>query len=183
MSYQIQGYDEYEMAGLEQILGYDHLALGAARRPVARPGMRPASRPAPSMAAAIQAKQVQDGTLVRSSPPSRAQELAVGFPATSIAAAASANVTTNPQEIFRPERLVVGDAIAPNFIINSLIVGKNNQFLNQNPLPAEGFKSTAVGVRLRCDTAQVNSNIVLNVTNISLGTLTFYAMLVGTSVM
>lgn len=145
-------------------------------------GAVPVRRASPAMKNALAAKKVQSGVLVKEEPPTRSYEYPVGFPVTSVTSTATAAITTRPQLVFRPERLVIDDAIAPQFQVNDLRVGKNSQFLNVNPIPGGIFRSTAVGVRLKCETAQINSDITINVTNNSLGTLNFSGALIGAAV-
>lgn len=109
-----------------------------------------------------------------------------GFPlgvdsVTTIAAAATSNVTTVPQVPFRVERLVVPTAIASAFVINDIKVGKNSQLVNASALPAQMFTETAVGVRLKGDTCQVGGTIAINVTNEGLNALRFLAGIIGTA--
>ena len=117
-------------------------------------------------------------------PPTKGRQLVLGFDSVAtIAAAGTAAVNSNPQQIFAPERIVVPATLAPNFIINSLTIGTAIQFLNANSVHSETFGSTAQGVRLKMDTAQINSVISFNVTNISAGALRFFGSLIGPSVL
>lgn len=172
-----------EILGLQQILGADEIdellgeaddeeLLGAAHR-------RQATRRALPMSAQRNAVAVQDR------PPTKGRELVVGFDsgAGTIAAAAAANVNSNPQQVMRPERICVQGTAAVNFLINSLTIGTSIQFLNAVGVHAEIFSSLAQDVRLRMDTAQINSVISFNVTNISLAISRFFAALIGPAVM
>jgi hypothetical protein len=154
--------------------------IGAARARGGRAPARVAPRGAASQAMAI--KQAAESTLVKSEPPTRANEYPVGFDSsTTVAAAASTNITSRPQRVFRPERLVIPSAIAPQFLITDFKVGNSSQFLNSVAIPAEVFDARAVGVRLKCETAQINSDLVLGVTNISLAALRFFGAAIGTA--
>lgn len=167
------GQDEVDaLLGLDD----DDYDVGAMRRLRRGPGGN-------ALARATLAKRVRGGAILREAPPTKARQypLSIDSVAT-IAAGATSIITTRPQVIFRPERLVVGQAIAPSFLINDLRVGKNSQFVNAGSVPAEGFSHQAQGVRLKCDTAQVGSDIVVSVTNTSGGALRFTAMLIGDAV-
>ena len=112
----------------------------------------------------------------------RARDLVLGFDSVAmVASLATQNVTSQPQLMFRPDRLVIPATIAPSFLITDLKVGKNSQFLNNGNVPAECFTQAAFGVRLKMDTAQISNNISIGVTNISAGALRFVAALIGPS--
>ena len=121
---------------------------------------------------------------VQSKPPTRGRELALGFDSVAnVAAAGTVAVNSNPQQVFAPERIVIPATIAPNFIVNTITIGTAIQFLNATTIHAETFASTAQDVRLKMDTAQINSVITFNVTNLSLVALRFFATLLGPSVL
>jgi hypothetical protein len=84
--------------------------------------------------------------------------------------------------IFRPDRLVVPASLADSFVINDIKVGKNSQMVNGVAIPAAAFSNTAVGVRLKMDTAQISQDVLLSVTNISAAAARFIAALIGPSV-
>lgn len=132
---------------------------------------------------AIAAKRVASGTLVKQTRPDKARDYPLSLDSvTTIAAAATASITTRPQVLFRAERLVIGNAIAPSFLVNDLKIGKNSQFVNAGSLPGEAFSNLSVGVTLKMDTAQVGNDIVINVTNTSAGALRFVAAILGSAV-
>jgi len=116
--------------------------------------------------------------------PTKGRQLVLGFDSVAnIAAAAALGINSNPQQVFAPERVVVPATLAPNFLINSLTIGTAIQFLNATGVHAETFGSTAPDVRLKMDTAQINSVITFNVTNLSAGALRFFASLIGPAVL
>lgn len=123
------------------------------------------------------------GQTLRTRPPTKGREYVMGMDSVAaVAAAATAIITTRPQVIFRPDRLVVPASIAASFVINDLRVGKNSQFVSATAVPAEAFTQGAFGVRLKMDTAQISQDIILSVTNISGGGLRFLAALIGPAV-
>lgn len=170
----------YELIGDD--LMYDYDLLGADAAPVAPPVATPQQR-------AMYQRRISampgypGGQTLRTRAPSRAREQMLGFDSVAtIAAAATASITSRPQVTFRPDRLVVAGAVAASFLINDLKIGKNSQLLAGVAVPAEAFGQTAFGVRLKMDTAQVSQDIILNVTNISAGALRFNAVMIGPSV-
>lgn len=101
---------------------------------------------------------------------------------TNVLASATALVSAQPQVIFRPERWVIQDP-TPNFTVNDLKVGKDSQFLNAGGVPSSVFSPTAVGVRLKLDTATVSMFITASVTNNDGGAAhAFISALIGPAV-
>lgn len=109
----------------------------------------------------------------------KARQYPLGFPTTSIAAGASANVTATTQVLFRGRRLIIPSRIASSVLIDDFKVGKNSQFPSSGPVPGRAFTESAVGVDLALDTAQVAQSITLAVTNTSLAAINFNAALLG----
>jgi hypothetical protein len=134
--------------------------------------------------AAIAARvAAQSAAIVREKPPTESREYPMGFDTVgTVAAGANVQIISRPQVTFRPERLVIGGAIAASFLVNDIKVGKNSQLTNSAALPGDAFAPTAFGVRLRMDTAQVSMDVVLDVTNISAGALRFNAALFGKAI-
>lgn len=96
----------------------------------------------------------------------------------------SAQATAFPQVTFRPERLVIPSQIAPFFTIDAIIVGKDNQSVSFDPIPATMFSEVGVGVRLNLKTAVVGMQIIIRFTNVDplQQTRTFSGGIIGTAV-
>jgi hypothetical protein len=96
----------------------------------------------------------------------------------------SAQAVAFPQVTFRPERLVIPSQIAPFFSIDAIIVGKDNQSVSFDPLPATMFSEVGVGVRLSLKTAVVGMQIIVRFTNVDplQQTRTFSGGIIGTAV-
>lgn len=96
----------------------------------------------------------------------------------------SAQATAFPQVTFRPERLVIPSQIAPFFTIDAIIVGKDNQSVSFDPIPATMFSEVGVGVRLNLKTAVVGMQIIVRFTNVDplQQTRTFSGGIIGTAV-
>lgn len=121
-------------------------------------------------------------TLVKETVPSKSRHQVLGFDSvTDVAAAGSATITKQPQTIFRPNRFVVPQAIAPSFLIDDIKVGKNSQFIASGSIPAESMSQMAFSVELQFDTAAVSQQIVIEVTNLTLAGVRFTATMFGTS--
>lgn len=144
------------------------------------PTRRPRRRITRPMAQAIANKRVRNMAVLKRAEPDKPRQYPLGFDSVAtVAAGATSQITSRPQVLFRPERLVLSQAAAPAFLVNDLIVGKNSQFAAAGTLPGDAFGPTAFGVRLRCDTAQISNDVVLDVTNISAGALRFNAAIFG----
>jgi hypothetical protein len=97
----------------------------------------------------------------------RSREMILGFDSqTDVAASTDRDITSRPQVIFRPERIIVGATIAQFFAVRDFRVGKDSQFTAAGAVPADVFAPTSVGVRLKMDTAQPAMDVVFSVSNI-----------------
>lgn len=133
-------------------------------------------------AAAAQTLALRNAAAVVPRQVTKAREYPLGFPVTSIAAGATASVSSQPQVPFRGRRLLIPSDIAGSLLVLDLKVGKNSMFPTSNPVPARGFTEVGVGVDLNLDTAQISQLVTLSVQNISGGAVSFSAMLIGTAV-
>jgi len=114
-------------------------------------------------------------------PPTQVREFVIGFGPTLILGSSTAIFQAQPQLIFRGSRLIVPSALANNFSINDIRVGKDSQAVSSNPIPAAAFSELAVGVNLGLDTATPGIIITISVSNTTLAQQTFSAALIGTS--
>jgi len=181
-SYEIMGAEELIYGGgddLDDVLGAYELIGRTTRRPMSHRGT-------PVMARAMQSAAVQKmanaGAVVREHGPTKTRRLYLPLGATSVVAAASANVTARPQSIaFKPEKLSIPATIAPDFTIDTILVGVVPQGVQTGSAPAESFLPTAVDSYLDCDTVQTSQDFVVGVTNISGATRTFRGTVFGRS--
>jgi len=118
---------------------------------------------------------------VVNTPPTQVREFVIGFGPTVIMANSTAIFQAQPQLIFRGSRLIVPSALANNFSINDIRVGKDSQAVSANPIPAAAFSELAVGVNLGLDTATPGIIITISVSNTTAAQQTFSAALIGTS--
>lgn len=198
MSLEIVGADE--IIGYDEIVGDDYLddddmdvsgddyddieaLLGAVpghrrRKRVGRRGHALAR--ARLTAAAV--KAAQGSAMVREERPSEARNLVIGFQFLAVPAGATVTVTTRPQVLFRPTRLVVPSAVAPSFTIDDIKVGNRSQFVAAGPVPAESFSQTAFSTPLKIDTAQISMDLIVQATNISAAPADFRASMFGDAV-
>ena len=113
--------------------------------------------------------------------PNKMRQMPLGFPTTAIAAGVTTTVTATTQVLFRGRRLLIPASIAASVLINDLKVGKNSQLPSSGPVPGQAFSEDAVGVDLSLDTAEISQTISINLSNTSLGALTFNATMLGDS--
>lgn len=134
--------------------------------------------------AAIASKQVRGGAIVKEHSYTKARQWILGFDSVAVVAAGvTANITANPQMPFKPRRLSVLGSVASSFLLASLIIGNQPQFASlQFSVPADMFGPTAFGTDLNCDTAQANTNVQLQATNITGAGLRFVAGIIGDAV-
>jgi hypothetical protein len=172
-------YDELYMAGAREIVGALPQYTGAAQIVGTIPQYtQDHMRQAYAAGAAAAAQQLQNaaprgnaiaygsnlGTNER--PPRDARLFPLPFTLLAIPASATATVTSRPQVLFRPQRLVVASsAVQTNFVINDIRVGKDSQFVQAGSLEAAVFAPNAVGVMLTFDTCQQGCDVSLVVQN------------------
>jgi hypothetical protein len=105
----------------------------------------------------------------------------IGFGPLLVGAGTTLSITAQPQELFRPSRLVVPSTIAASFLINDLKIGMDSMLLSSNPVPAVMFIETAVDTWLGLSTATIGQLITLTVTNFTANSANFLAGLAGAS--
>ena len=175
--------DISDLMGMEDVMGGRRSRRRRAKARAANRALRKMQRSVKKQARrtnAIQAKAIQSSRMVQKKEPTRTRELVLGFDSVAnVAAGATVDVTSRPQVVFRPDRIVVPATIAPNFLIVDVRVGKNSQFTAAQPVPAEVFSQGGFQVGMKMDTAQISQDIVMRVTNTSLAVLRFNAAMIG----
>lgn len=170
-----------DLSGQDDLLGEvlgdnDMSVLGALLRAKGSAG-------AAAIRKAAAARKLANASVVVKKDPTSSGVEPLGFRSTAaIAAGAQATITTRPQTLYRPERLVVPASIAPFFTIDDIKVGNRSQFPSAEPLPAEMFTQQADAVTLRLDTVNPAIDLILVVTNISGGAQDFRAGFIGRAV-
>ncbi len=178
------GDDDDEVIGIESILSGDDDEIGYEEIAAAVKAMKRGKKRGNGSAAMARKLLQQRGTVVKSKEPTKSRVYVLSLDTVvTVAAAATVPVSSQPQVLFRPERLVIDGTVAASFLINSFTIGKNSQFASgTGSIPASMFSPTAVGVTLKLDTAQISAIIALSVTNTSGGALRFTAGLIGEAV-
>ncbi len=131
---------------------------------------------------AINQKLVAHGAGVLDRAPTKARRYPCGLTPTVVAGGASATIRANPQQLYRPERFIVPGSIAPNFSLTDIKVGNVSQLPNNGEIPCEIFAQNGVDAYLELDTVNPAIDLLVVVTNLTGGNLTFRGAFIGTSV-
>jgi len=118
--------------------------------------------------------------VVRQKRPNTDRRYPLGFVPTSVGAGATLNVPGAPQNLFRPERLVIPSDIAFDFGVTDIKVGNTSQFVQNVEVPAALFSEVAINTAVQFDTAEVGNQISISIRNKSAGAVEFTAGAVGT---
>ncbi len=172
-------YDELYAAGMEQIVGMQQI-VGALPQYAA--GALPQYQAAYAAGAAAAMARMGNGGPPNATPAgnavayggalgvqhrdaTQARLFPLGFVQLAVAAASTATITSRPQILFRPQRIVIPTSVGTNFVITDIRIGKDSQLVQATELPAEIFSPVAVGVMLTLDTAQQGCDVSLTVRN------------------
>lgn len=150
------------------------------RPPLARPPLAGNWAHAPNLAPPMQVGYSQQTGVVQKEPTKVRRHYIPMNSNGTVAAAAAAAISTQPQALaFRPERIVVPASIAPDFTIDSVFCGIKPQFVATGSIAAETFTQDARGVDMTMDTVNTSQNFTLNVTNQSGAARQFRATVFG----
>lgn len=110
----------------------------------------------------------------------RRRRYPLGFVPTTVASATSASIPSAPQNLFRPERLVIPSDIAFDTGVRDIKVGNQSQLVQSVEVPAALFSEVAINTGVTFDTAEVGNQVSVDVRNKSGTGFEFSAGLVGT---
>jgi hypothetical protein len=130
-------------------------------------------------AAIMDAISARGAAIVHDTDPNKARRFPLGFATTTVTAATVATLSTQPQILFRPERLVIPSDFAGAFTVTSIIVGQASQLAAQAPLPARTYTEFGVGVDMHLDTADISQFVQLGLSNNSLHDVAFNGQFIG----
>ena len=178
--------DDYEdLLGMEDELvmggtpGNEAMAVGNPFYDISGAPASPAQ--AAAQAAAIQAKKIEASRVLSQRPVRSSNLQPIGFVQENVAAGATVNVTTQPQTVFKPLRLVVAATIAPLFVLTDIRVGNVSQLPSATENPCESFIAGGFGIGLSLDTVSPAIDLSLQIRNISQNVATFRATFFGYS--
>jgi hypothetical protein len=103
----------------------------------------------------------------------------LGFVPTDVLTGQTLSIPAAPQNLFRPERLVIPSDIAFDFGVTDIKVGNTSQFVQNTEVPAVLFSEVAINTNVYFDSANIGNQVSVQVRNKSAGTLNFTAGLIG----
>lgn len=140
----------------------------------------PAPRPAERQGAQVLGGFGSPSSINVNAKPSHVGGRILPITSLSVAAGTSAVVTLNPQDDFRPERLIYAGA-ASTFSISDVRIKNVPQTISAGEVPADAFSPNAVDQRLNFSACPVGGQIQLTVTNFSGAAAIFRGMFVGSA--
>ena len=110
----------------------------------------------------------------------RRRRYPLGFVPTAITAGTSTQIPSAPQNLYRPERLVIPSDIAFDAGVRDIKVGNTSQLVQSVEVPAAVFSEVAINTGVTFDTAEVGNQVSVDIRNKSGSEFEFSAALVGT---
>lgn len=115
---------------------------------------------------AVPVVQMPRPTLVRKKDPSESKLQPLGCNVeTNIVVGATGTAIASPQKIFKPERYIVPDTVAPDFLIDGIFVGVDRQSPAIGAIPAEAFGPNAIYANIEFATCQISMQISVQARN------------------
>lgn len=190
MSFELVGSDLFGSIGLEELIGdddfleslvegdeLDDLIAGDGSMEIV--GAK-RSNAAARKKAALRKLAMKNAGAVVSRGLDRRRRYPLGFVPTAIAATTTVQIPSAPQNLYRPERLVIPSDIAFDLGIADIKVGNQSQLVQSVEVPAALFSEVAINTGVTFDTAEVGNQVSVNARNKSAAALEFTAGLVGT---
>ena len=173
----VAGMGDSEIIGADFIGGGDLLVgaadfIGAAKNP---------RHPQHAKAKAVlHTLAMRSGGAVVNNGVSKRRRYPIGFVPTDIAGTTAALIPAAPQNLFRPERLVIPSDIAFDFGVRDIKVGNQSQLVQSVEIPGALFTEVSIDTNVAFDTAEVGNQISVDVRNKTGGTINFSAGSIGT---
>lgn len=95
-----------------------------------------------------------------------ARRMVIGFGPTTLAVGLSGVVTSQPQVVFRSERLFITSDIAFDLVVEDVKVGQRSQLIAAGAIPAAIFSEVSIDVFTHWDTAEVGNVLTVELTNV-----------------
>jgi len=188
MSYDLIGDDSGSIgadifAGDEDLLralsisGHEELIAGLGNTEIVG-----AAAPTPKMSvkAALQKIAMRNAGAVVKNALDRRRRYPLGFVPTLVAGGTSALIPSAPQNLFRPERLVIPSDIAFDIGVVDIKVGNQSQLVQSVEVPGALFSEVAIDTNVTFDTAEVGNQVSVQARNKTLVGVEFTAGLIGT---
>jgi len=164
------------MGGRSLVLGEDQLHTIMGLVDLVGAGQASSSDAKNAIAQQVMAR---GAAVVNETDPQKARRWPLGFTPTTITAGTVATLSTQPQILFRPERLVIPSDFAGGLSISAIIVGQASQLAAQAQLPARTYTEFGVGVDMHLDTADISQFVQLGLSNNSSHDIAFYGQFIG----
>ena len=153
--------------GSSEIIGAELIGAAQAGNPRARAALR-------------QVAMRNAGAVIKQDLKSR-RRYPLGFVPTEVDAGDAATIPAAPQNLFRPERLVIPSDICFDFGVADIKVGNQSQFAQSVEVPAAVFSEVSIDTNVTFDTAEVGNQISILVRNKgATDNLEFTAAAIGT---
>ncbi|HEY3493831.1 MAG TPA: hypothetical protein VGK73_04065 [Polyangiaceae bacterium] len=110
----------------------------------------------------------------------RRRRYPLGVVPTTITAGTQSQIPASPQNLFRPERLVIPSDIAFDSGVVDIKVGNVSQFVQSAEVPGALFSEVAINTGVNFDTAEIGNQISATIRNKSASSIEFSAGFVGT---
>ena len=176
----VAGMGDSEIIGTDFIGGGDHLIgadfIGAAAKAASNP-RHPQHKQAKAV---LHTLAMRTGGAVVNNGVSKRRRYPIGFVPTDIAGTTAALIPAAPQNLFRPERLVIPSDIAFDFGVRDIKVGNQSQLVQSVEIPGALFTEVSIDTNVAFDTAEVGNQISVDVRNKTAGTINFSAGSIGT---
>lgn len=152
----------------DELVGAGNMLIGAAKRGN------------PKAKAVLHQLAMRHGGAVVNNGVNKRRRYPIGFVPTDIAGTTAALIPAAPQNLFRPERLVIPSDIAFDFGVRDVKVGNQSQFVQSVEVPGALFTEVSIDTNVAFDTAEVGNQISVDVRNKTAGTINFSAGSIGT---
>lgn len=172
----VYGYHNDDIMGGEEILGHEEIlgALGLSATSVK--GGSP-------FQAALASKLAKRSPIVQKVHPTKKRRWVVGFGPAPIPPNTTVTVQSQPQCLFRGEK-IVNSGDSTGLFIQGLFVGQKSQLPTfQNPISVTVFAGTVLDNELMLDTCDPALFITWQIQNTTAGTLTWSASIIGHTVL
>ena len=157
-----------DFIGSDSLIGAAHMLIGAAKKGN------------PKAKAVLHQLAMRHGGAVVNNGVNKRRRYPIGFVPTDILGTTAALIPAAPQNLFRPERLVIPSDIAFDFGVRDVKVGNQSQFVQSVEVPGALFTEVSIDTNVAFDTAEVGNQISVDVRNKTAGTINFSAGSIGT---
>jgi hypothetical protein len=110
----------------------------------------------------------------------RRRRYPLGVVPTTITAGTQSQIPASPQNLFRPERLVIPSDVCFDAGVVDIKVGNTSQFVQSAEVPGALFSEVAINTGVNFDTAEIGNQISATIRNKSASSFEFSAGFVGT---